>query len=218
MSEELAQTTQELSLEETTKSQDQTVLSTGAEGAESVELKHPLNTSWTLWYTKPQSQDAHESWSDLLKPVITFSTVEEFWGIFNSIPSAQDLPLKGDYHLFREGIKPEWEDAANANGGKWSYQFKNKNNTDINEIWLRGLLSLIGETIQDDEDEVNGIVINNRAFAYRVLLWTKTTEKKKLFNIGEKFKKVLKLRDEDSIEFFSHKDAEVKGAKPILVI
>lgn len=209
MSDELVQSTQELNLD------SKTILS--AEDPSLVDSKHPLNTSWTLWYTKPPSQDSNESWSDLLKPVITFSTVEEFWGVFNSIPSAQELPLKGDYHLFREGIKPEWEDEANANGGKWSYQFKNKN-IDINNLWLRGLLSLIGETIQDDEDEVNGIVINNRAFAYRVLLWTKTTEKKKLFNIGEKFKKVLQLRDEDSIEFFSHKDAEVKGAKPILVI
>lgn len=210
---ELTEATKDLTLE----NQQQTG-STVLSSAENIELKHPLNTKWTLWYTKPASPDAKESWSDLLRPVITFGTVEEFWGIFNSIPTAKDLPLKGDYHLFREGIKPEWEDRANSEGGKWTHQFQRNDNVDINDIWLRGLLALIGETIQDDEDEVNGIVFNNRKFGYRVGLWTKSCVKKNLFEIGERFKKVLKLKDEDNIDFFAHKHADDRDAKPILSI
>lgn len=213
MSEELNKATQELSLDSKTEA-PATVLT----NKESPEVKHPLNTGWTLWYTKPPSPDVKESWNDSLKPVISFHTVEEFWGIYNSIPSAQELPLKGDYHLFREGIRPEWEDDQNKEGGRWSYQTKSKRDVDINDIWLRGLLSLIGETIQDEEDEVNGIVINTRKYGYKISIWTKTAIKAKLFEIGERFKKVLKLSDEDSIEFHSHKTAEVKGAKPILII
>lgn len=30
-----------------------------------------------------------------------------------------DLPCHTDLHLFKEGIQPMWEDAANAKGGKW---------------------------------------------------------------------------------------------------
>lgn len=180
-------------------------------------VKHPLNSKWTLWYTKPPS-DPKESWADLLKPVISLSSVEEFWGIFNSIPQASDLPLKADYHLFRENIRPEWEDEANSNGGKWVFQFKDRKNVDINEIWLRTLLSVIGETIEDDENEVNGAVLNIRKFGYRVSLWTKSTDRAKLLGIGLKFRKVLKLSDSDSLEFSSHKDADNKNAKPILTV
>ena len=44
-------------------------------------VKHPLMNTWTLWFTKtPTSTGPKESWADLLKEVITFDSVEEFWG------------------------------------------------------------------------------------------------------------------------------------------
>lgn len=213
MSEELNQATQNLALDEKTQSAGSTVITDNHKP----EYKHPLNSGWTLWYTKPQA-DKSESWSDLLKPIITFHSVEEFWGIYNSIPQPSELPLKADYHLFREGIKPEWEDVANSNGGKFNYAFQDRKNTSLNDIWLRACLALIGETIQDDEEEVNGIVVSIRSFAYKVALWTKSTQKVKLFPIGEKFKKVLTLPDSELIEFFDHKDSDTRGAKPVMMI
>jgi translation initiation factor 4E len=44
-------------------------------------VKHPLAHKWTLWFTKPPSGKG-DNWADLLKEVITFETVEEFWGIY----------------------------------------------------------------------------------------------------------------------------------------
>lgn len=45
-------------------------------------VKHPLINKWTLWYTKPPSagQRGVDAWADNLKEVITFDSVEEFWG------------------------------------------------------------------------------------------------------------------------------------------
>jgi len=54
--------------------------------------------------------------------------------IFNNISKTSDIPLKSDYALFKKGVRPEWEDAANKEGGKWSYQFKR--NAGIDELWL----------------------------------------------------------------------------------
>ena len=49
-------------------------------------IKHPLMNTWTLWFTKTPSQTGpKESWADLLKEVITFDSVEEFWG-YISLP------------------------------------------------------------------------------------------------------------------------------------
>lgn len=209
MSEELVNQTESLTLDK------QTILSS----KESFNAKHPLNNQWTLWYTKPQV-DKKENWHDLLKPVITFSSVEEFWGIYNSIPQANQLPLKSDYHLFKNGIKPEWEDEKNAKGGKWQYAFTNKREVGsiINDLWLRGLLSVIGETIEDDEEEVNGIVLNIRKQAIRIGIWTKSCDDEKLKVIGERLKKVLKLSDEQKIEFMSHDASTEKNAKPQIVL
>ena len=27
----------------------------------------------------------------------------------------------GDFYLFKDGIKPEWEDVMNADGGRWIF-------------------------------------------------------------------------------------------------
>lgn len=210
MSEEIVQKTEDLTLDS-----NDTVLS----NKEEFTAKHPLNNKWTLWYTKPQV-NRNENWHDLLKPVITFSSVEEFWGIYNSIPPANQLPMKSDYHLFKEGIKPEWEDEKNAKGGRWQYAFTNRRevSTVINELWLRGLLSVIGETIEDDEDEVNGIVLNVRKQAVRIGIWTKDCDEVKLKTVGERLRKVLRLAEDQKIDFMSHDDSNKKGSEPQILL
>ncbi|CAR26863.1 hypothetical protein ZYGR_0I01350 [Zygosaccharomyces rouxii] len=180
------------------------------------EVKHPLNTKWTLWYTKP-AIDKSESWSDLLRPVTSFQTVEEFWAIVQNIPEPHGLPLKSDYHVFRNDIRPEWEDEANAKGGKWSYQVRIKS-ADINELWLRTLLAVIGETIDEDDSQINGVVLNVRKGGYKFALWTKSEDKEPLCNIGARFKQVLKIGDDEKIEFFPHSDANGKHHQPTITL
>ncbi|KAH9437885.1 hypothetical protein MCOR02_001530 [Pyricularia oryzae] len=46
-------------------------------------VKHPLMHKWTLWFTKPPTGKG-DNWAELLKEVITFNSVEEFWGIYVS--------------------------------------------------------------------------------------------------------------------------------------
>lgn len=46
-------------------------------------VKHPLMNRWSLWFTKPPSGRG-DNWNDLLKEVVTFDTVEEFWGVYVS--------------------------------------------------------------------------------------------------------------------------------------
>jgi hypothetical protein len=97
---------------------------------------HPLAKRWTLWFTKPPTVGMKEDWSELLKKVITFQTVEEFWGVYNNIQKVHNLAQKSDYALFREEVKPEWEDEANKNGGKWAIAIKERSRVDIDEAWL----------------------------------------------------------------------------------
>lgn len=105
-----------------------------AVNAETAFVKtHPLQHEWTLWFLKPPTQGLE--WSDLLKEIISFKTVEEFWGIFKTISKASMLPAKSDYSYFLKGIRPEWEDPQNMNGGKWAYQSKHKG-SNLDELWL----------------------------------------------------------------------------------
>lgn len=57
--------------------------------------------------------------------------------VHNNIVKVNHLELNTNYHIFKKGIRPEWEDAANANGGKFSIQFpRNRTGEAINDYWL----------------------------------------------------------------------------------
>ncbi|KAJ5175725.1 Eukaryotic translation initiation factor 4E-1 [Penicillium canariense] len=194
---------------------------------ENFNVKHPLMHEWTLWFTKPPSGKG-DNWNDLLKEVVTFSSVEEFWGIYNNITPTSELGLKADYHLFKKGVRPEWEDPQNKHGGKWSYQFKDKRSVPIDDLWLHAQLSAIGETLEADADnEVMGVVVNVRKGFYRVGLWTRTVGKSIpgdktsrtpaqgkdiLEAIGRRFKDVLRLKEADVVEFSGHTDSAHSGS------
>ncbi|KAG0128385.1 translation initiation factor eIF 4e-like domain-containing protein [Tuber indicum] len=181
-------------------------------------VKHPLMNKWTLWYTKPPSNKGENNWNDLLKEVVTFDSVEEFWGIYNNITKTSELSLKSDYHLFKTGVRPEWEDPQNKNGGKWAYQFRDKR-APIDDLWLNVMLAAIGETLESDKDkEIMGAVVNVRKALFRVGVWTKTTgggkgtpEEAALMEIGKKFKEVLKLGVKDFVEFSGHTESAQSG-------
>ncbi|KAI4227561.1 MAG: hypothetical protein L6R36_002327 [Xanthoria steineri] len=197
-------------------------------------VKHPLMNEWTLWFTKPPSGKDH-NWNDLLKEVVTFDSVEEFWGIYNNITPVSELALKSDYHLFKKGVRPEWEDPQNKHGGKWAYQFKDKKAAPIDELWLHLVLGAIGETLESGEDdgELMGVVVNVRKGFYRLGLWTKTVGKKIggitgdvaggkdrseekakeiLMSLGRKFKEVMKLAGGEQVEFSGHTESARAGS------
>ncbi|KAJ3548229.1 hypothetical protein NM688_g5324 [Phlebia brevispora] len=123
-------------------------------------VKHPLYSPWTLWFDSPATKGrnlpqtpmssfpqtplpqtpgglAAQGWMEDIKRVISFDSVEEFWGLYNNIVPPSQLPQKANYYLFKEGIIPAWEDEANKNGGKWSIQLpKDKNRGQIDKMWL----------------------------------------------------------------------------------
>ncbi|KAI9695213.1 MAG: eukaryotic translation initiation factor 4E [Bogoriella megaspora] len=197
---------------------------------EHFNVKHPLANQWTLWFTKPPSGKG-DNWNELLKEVISFDSVEDFWGIYNNITPTSQLALKSDYHLFKTGVRPEWEDPQNKHGGKWAYQFKEKKQVDIDHAWLDVMLGAIGETLEDEDDgEVMGVVVNVRKGFYRIGLWTRTVGKSGdgknggrkgrsaedgrtiLLKIGKNFKQTLNLKDSEQVEFSGHTDSAQAGS------
>ncbi|PNX81093.1 eukaryotic translation initiation factor 4e-2-like protein, partial [Trifolium pratense] len=81
------------------------------------------------------------------------------------------LPGNADFHLFKDGIEPKWEDPECANGGKWTLTSKGKGNLDT--TWLETLMALIGEQFGDSED-ICGVVVSVRQWQDKLSLWTKT--------------------------------------------
>lgn len=104
-------------------------------------VKHPLQTKWTLWFDDPALQKANPkqilTWEENLKNISTFDSVENFWGLINNLKKPSEIPYGSNYHLFKEGIKPMWEEAENKKGGKWTYvQDRKKKSLELNTCWV----------------------------------------------------------------------------------
>ena len=154
------------------------------------------------------SRQKQTTWGQTLRSVYTFNTVEDFWCLYNNILSPSKLIMGTDFHLFKEGIEPKWEDDKCANGGKWTYYFpKTKDTNDLDENWLNLLLELIGEQFAEPS-EICGAVVSVRQKQHRISLWTKTASSEpEQLAIGRHFKTVLCVPEPEKIGYMVHDDA-----------
>ena len=72
--------------------------------------------------------------------------------------------MNSNYHLFKEGIEPMWEDAANKEGGKFVLTIPKADSKagKTDEWWLFTVLALIGETMDASGEEICGCVVSIR--------------------------------------------------------
>jgi translation initiation factor 4E len=113
---------------------------------------------------------------------------------FRAASSPSQLLTGSNYHMFKKGISPEWEDDANKRGGKWTIALQRRGGDpaaakQADDAWLHTLLALIGEQFGPDSDEICGVVIGPRAKETRLALWTKSGDDESMCKrIGAFFK------------------------------
>ncbi|KAJ3071160.1 hypothetical protein HDU98_005736 [Podochytrium sp. JEL0797] len=175
--------------------------------ATDITVKHKLNRQWTLWFDSQQKRATQSNWHDSLKNLITFDTVEDFWGVYNNVIKASSLSAGSNFHLFQAGIQPMWEDPQNEKGGKWVAQVAKSKNAEMDNLWLQTVLSVIGECFED-ADEVLGCVVSVRRNGNRLAVWTKSfNDGDKCVRVGNEWKAALGYAPEDQIGFQAHSDA-----------
>lgn len=57
--------------------------------------------------------------------------------LYHHIKLPSELRQGHDYAVFKQGIRPMWEDDANKMGGRWLISIeRNKRNSDLDRFWL----------------------------------------------------------------------------------
>lgn len=102
--------------------------------------------------------------------MVGFSTAEDFFTVYKHLKRPSTLPLVSDYHLFKEGIRPVWEDEENKKGGKWIVRLK-KGVAD--RYWEDLLFATIGDQFAEASDEVCGVVLSVRNGEDMLSIWTR---------------------------------------------
>ncbi|XP_030371813.1 eukaryotic translation initiation factor 4E1 isoform X2 [Scaptodrosophila lebanonensis] len=170
-------------------------------------FKHPLQNTWTLWYLE---NDRTKSWEDMQNEITSFDTVEDFWSLYNHIKPPSDIKLGSDYSLFKKGIRPMWEDAANKQGGRWVITLNKNSKNDLDNLWLDVLLCLIGEAF-DHSDQICGAVVNIRGKSNKISIWTANgNNEEAALEIGHKLRDALRLGRQNLLQYQLHKDTMVK--------
>ncbi|KAH7105055.1 translation initiation factor eIF4e [Auriculariales sp. MPI-PUGE-AT-0066] len=182
--------------------------------------EHPLQNKWVLYYdTKakfpypaggtgaaaepptpfiPQSTESGE-YEAGLNVIADFATVETFCRYFNWLKSPSKLERNSNYHLFKKGIKPMWEDKANANGGRWVLTMRN-NAQLLDRCWNWLVFALIGEDLDIEGDEICGAVVSLRAKQDRIQVWIRSKDDvEKINSLGKRLVKLLEVSEADGI-------------------
>ncbi|KAG0500159.1 hypothetical protein HPP92_000231 [Vanilla planifolia] len=91
------------------------------------------------------------------------------FNLHNNIHKPSKFGIGADFHCFKHGIEPKWEDPVCANGGKWTISCSR---VKVDLWWLYTLLAMLGEQF-DQGDEICGAVVNIRAKQEKISIWTK---------------------------------------------
>lgn len=109
-----------------------------------------------------------------------------------------------------DGIRPEWEDPANGQGGKWVASFARSQKSTLDRTWLYLILAVIGEQFRDSE-EICGCVVSIRAQACRIAMWVRSADRNAFMSIGNQIKLILGLPPK-KLEFTTHSAAMKKNS------
>ena len=159
---------------------------------------HTLTTPWTFWYD-PGTNQIYSNAKGTIKSIHTVSTVEDFWGMYDSMEKLTTLSKGIDAFFFRKDIVPK----TTENGGKLMFAVELTNTEDVEEKWLKLMLSCIGETFELRE-KLNGISFSLRSVA-RLFVWIQTDNIEELKKITAFLKKLLNLPKGTDFRFFAHK-------------
>jgi len=133
----------------------------------------PLEDAWCIWFDRYIGRGyTAQEYSDAIKQVCCFNTVQNFWRWFNNLPTAGELEVSCTYHLMKEGIRPLWEDPRNVRGGNFTAKIPIEG---VDDVWMNLCLLAIGGQfdlfLSEFGDEICGISIGMRKTDASIYIW-----------------------------------------------
>lgn len=170
------------------------------------DVQHKLQYRYNLWYSKRDNQRGKltnpNNYDQNLKLLANFGTVEQFWQIYSYLIRPNDLSGLIEFHLFKEGIRPLWEDESNRNGGKWVLRLKKSIS---GRCWENLVLAILGEQFYLSE-EINGAVISTRAAEDFISIWNRSNNQRIINHIRDSLKRILNLPSNTVLTYKPHNE------------
>ncbi|ORY07441.1 eukaryotic translation initiation factor 4E [Basidiobolus meristosporus CBS 931.73] len=165
---------------------------------------HPLHFTWVFWFMHRQPGQKITNYESAMKKIASFSSIEDFWAVYSHLRRPHELPTISDYHLFKQGVRPVWEDEANINGGKWIIRFKKGL---ASRYWENLVLAVIGDQFEVGS-EICGAVLSIRHSEDILSVWNRSAHEGRVnLKIRDTLKRTLDLPSDTIMEYKTHNDA-----------
>jgi len=157
-----------------------------------------LPTSWVFWLdsatTDPRTAVSSSAYLKGLKKSAGLSTLKSVLAY-----ALEAMERHGRVMLFKEGLKPTWEDRTNYNGGRFHLCCMDRQQTMVSFMVLLSE-TLGGATTSSEhqilpESELNGLVCSLKPGSLGVEVWNKTAKKKERVKTARKNLKKLYKRN-----------------------
>ena len=171
------------------------------------KFKTKLENKFSFWYrisediiqyqTPKQALDKN-IYESQVKKIHEFDSVEGFWEIFQHLRKPDSCKPGIEFMMFKEPIKPMWEDENNKNGGRMSIKLR-KDYTTI--IWEEMIFALIGGILPKEmKEEINGIVVTSRKEFNTLQIWFKTFDDRINDDLEQCIRGLLLIPDDVNLE------------------
>lgn len=112
-----------------------------------------------------------------------------------------DLPVNTDVHVFRNGVKPVWEDPMNARGGKWMVRLRKGLAA---RLWEHLIMAVLGDQFELG-GEICGAVLSIRSHEDILSVWNQSAQdEQSKMKIKETIRKVLMFPPHAVLEYKAH--------------
>ena len=148
---------------------------------------------------KSQNKSKQEE-KEFFEKIIKIADVEnmsEFWQVFQHLKKPNQCPIGTDYHIFKKGIIPMWEDEKNKHGGKLSVLLTWKL---TNIIWEEATFNF-AKGLLPHYEYINGIVISMRPKFAVLSFWIKTNTSSAVEKIRNALSVMLQAPSPNCIDF-----------------
>lgn len=150
---------------------------------EESRVPHALECDWVMWHRKNEL----EYHKNEVQAMPKMSTLEDFASVHNFLRSPKELANRHDYCIFKHGVCPDWEDAANAKGGTWTVDVA-KHATEA--AWEAVLFFLVGTV--GKQGVVTGAVVRVRKGKDKVSIWVSDhSDMGEVTRVGNDLRRVL---------------------------
>ncbi|KMS94539.1 hypothetical protein BVRB_020400, partial [Beta vulgaris subsp. vulgaris] len=162
--------------------------------------EHPLKARYSLWIAPRSFAGAYQA---QLTHLATFSTVESFWRHWSWTIRPSEIGFNCDLHLFRDRIRPIWEDDNNVNGGKWEIHLRKGI---ASRCFEDVILAVLGDQFRVG-DEICGVVVSIKSHEDMLSIWNRSAHDQDVISsIRDTLKQILNIPSNQALQYHVHSE------------